>query len=236
MLDTYLKWFVAHERTIIIALVLSFAFFGTNKYINYAAHKADVEASVSAKDAATQKALVDQMTQTMAQHDAAAEQERAAKDQEIATLVQTIVARDAATQKKVVEVTAPKTPPQAVADLNAAYPALPTPLVATDSGANVPTLDLQQFTATKILSDACSADLTDTKEQLTDSQANTASALTQVTDRDNLIAGMKVEDVKTAKAFSDEKAKLVADARKSKWRWFWTGVVTGFLGREAIKH
>lgn len=236
MLDTYLKWFVAHERLIIIAAVLTFGFLGTTKYINYAAHKADLEAAVSAHDAATQKAIVDQMTQTMAQHDAAAEQERAAKDQEIATLVQTIVARDAATQKKVVAVTAPKTPPQAVADLNAAYPALPTPLVATDSGANVPTVDLQQFTATKLLSDACSADLTDTQQQLTDAQANTTSALTQISDRDKLIAGMKDGEAKDAKAWKDEKDALVKDARRSKWKIFWAGVVAGFVGREAIKH
>jgi preprotein translocase subunit SecF len=235
MLDTYLKWFVAHERLIIIAAVLAVGFMGTTKYIDYAAHKADIEASVSAKDAAAQKAIVDQMTATMAQHDAVAQQERAAKDAEIATLVQTIVARDAATQKKVVEVTAPKTPPEAVADLNAAYPALPTPLVATDSGANVPTVDLQQFTATKLLSDACSADLTDTKEQLSDSQANTASALTQVADRDKLIGSMKTEDDKNAKAWKDEKDALVKDARRSKWKTFWAGVAVGFLGREAIK-
>lgn len=235
MLDTYLKWFVAHERTIIIALVLSFAFFGTSKYINYAAHKADVEASVSSRDAATQKALVDQITQTMAQHDAVAEQERAAKDQEIAALVQTIVARDAATQKKVVEVTAPKTPSQAVADLNGAYPTLPAPVITTGTGAEVPTVDLQQFTMTKIQGDACNADLTDTREQLTDSQANTASALTQVSDRDTLIAGMKGEDVKNAKAWKDEKDTLVKDARQSKWKIFWAGVAVGFFGRGAIK-
>lgn len=236
MLDTYLKWFVAHERLVIIALVLSFGFVGTTKYLDYASHKADIEAAVSAKDAKDAKAVVDQMMQTVAQHDAAAAKEVAAKDQEIASLVQSIVTRDAATQKKVVEVTAPKTPPQAVADLNAAYPALPTPLVATDFGANVPTLDLQQFTATKIQSDACSADLTDTKQQLTDSQANAATILTQVSDRDKLIAGMKDEDVKNTKAWKDEKDALVKDARKSKWKIFWAGVVAGFIGREAIKH
>ncbi len=236
MLDTYLKWFVAHERTILVALVLGVGVVGTTKYLNYASHVAEINAAISAKDAATQKAIVDQMTQTVAQHDAAAAQERAAKDAEIATLVNTIVARDAATQKKVVEVTAPKTPPQAVADLNAAYPNLPTPLVPTDFGASVPMADLQQFTATKILSDSCSADLTDTKQQLTDSQANTATALSQVSDRDKLIADMKTGEVKDAKAWKDEKDALIKDARKSKWKIFWAGVVAGFVGREAIKH
>ena len=237
MLDTYLKWFVAHERLIIIAVALSFAFVGTTKYLDYASHKADIEATTSAKTAEIQKQYVDQLTQTVAQHDAAAAQERAASDAEIAALVQTVVARDAATAKKVADVTQTTDPIIAVNNLASAYApySFGDPIPVSNNGRiGFTVADVNLFTATKIQSDTCSADLTDTKTQLTDSQKNTASALSQVTDRDKLIAGMKDGEAKDAQAWKDEKSALVKDARKSKWKIFWLGVASGFVGRQLL--
>lgn len=230
---TELSWLQKHERIVIAAFVLALGIWGFNKWVDVSAHNADAAASQArvAEFASDQQAK--QYQDFIAKQTALYEQDKAASDAKILTLMQTIANRDTKAATAIAQVSGTKTPPQAVKDLESVYQ-LPQPIAPTDTGAVVPTVDLQLFTVTKIQADACSADLTDTKEALTTSQSETASAQKMV---ENLQGEVK-QDAVTLKAHDDASAKEIAqvkaDARKSGWHKFWAGVVVGFLGRQAI--
>ena len=235
MLDTYLKWFVAHERLVLVLAVLAFGTYGWNKWLDKSAADANAKAAVAEQSALIAKQAADKQAVLMQQQIDQFNQQEAAREQDMASLVAAVASRDAASSKRITDVTAPKTPPQAVTDLNAAYPKLPVPLVPTDTGANVPTADLQQFTVTKIQGDTCQADLTDTKTELANDEESLKNATGVISGFQTQVADDKIAATTAQAAFDKEKKQLVADARKSKWNWFKAGVVVGFIGREFIK-
>ena len=232
-LDNYIKWFKAHERALIVALVMGLGVYGFNHHVDKSAEVATTKALIAeqAADAARQTTVT--ALQQMAQQQTAFNSATAIRDTQIATLVQQIASRDAASATRVKAVEAPKTPTQAVSDVQSNY-SLPVPITVTSDGADVPTADLQLFTATKINGDTCTDDLQDTRTELTE----TTTGLTQATDllvmKDKAIAALQAGDVKTAEANAAEIKQLKADARKSKWRWFLTGLTLGFAGRSAL--
>ena len=235
MLDRYLVWFKAHERLIVIVLVLGAGSFGYSKWIESSAMDAHAKAAVAEQIAASQKAQADKLAAQLEQQTALFQQSEIQREKEMATLALAIASRDAASSTKIAQVTAPKTPPQAVNDLNAAYPKLPVPLVPTDAGANVPTVDLQQFTVAKIEGDTAKADLVDTRNALTHSQDSLSQAVALMKGKDDLLTAKDTEITNNIKACDAEKKDLKAQARKSKWKIFWYGVAAGFIGRQAIK-
>ncbi len=236
MLDTYLKWFVAHERLMLVLAVLAFGTYGWNKWLDKSTMDAHAQASVAEQSALLAKQAADKQAVLMQQQIDQFNQREAAREQEMASIVAAVASRDAASSKRIADVQAPKTPPQAVTDLNAAYPKLPVPLVPTDTGANVSTADLQQFTATKIGADTCQADLADTKTELATDEKSLSDATGVIKGLQTQVADDKVAATTAQTAFDKEKKDLTAQARKSKFKIFWMGVVVGFLGREAIKH
>ena len=236
MLDAYLNWFVTHERVILFALVLGIGVYGFNHWVDKSASTAEEKAKIAEQAAASAQSVADKQAALMQQQIAAYQQSQIETQKEIAALTLQIASRDAASSKRIADVQAPKTPPQAVTDLNAAYPKLPVPLVPTDSGANVPVADLQQFTVTKIQGDTCQADLTDTKTELANDEESLKNATGIISGFQTQVADDKIAATTAQAAFDKEKKQLVADARKSKFKIFWMGVVVGFLGREAIKH
>ena len=125
--------------------------------------------------------------------------------------MQAIATRDATASTKIATVEQPKTPTQAVTDVQTAYTNLPAPITVTDLGATVPTADLQLFTVTKIQSDTCSADLTDTKSELADSQKTVSQGESLITSLQNEVhqdaVDLKAHDDAAAASLKSEKAQ-----------------------------
>ncbi len=235
VVQSELSWFQRHERIIIAAFVLTLGIYGFNRWAERSVNDAKAQQAIAVQVQASQDKATALLKAQVDAQSAQFAQSQAEMKQEILSLVNAIATRDAAASTKITQVEQPKTPPQAVTDLQAAYTNLPAPVVLTDAGATVPTADLQLFTVTKIQSDTCSADLTDTKSELADSQKT-------VSQGEALIANLQSEikqDAVDLKAHDDTHAAevktLKAEARRSKWHWFWAGVVAGFTGREAIK-
>lgn len=230
MLDTYLKWFEAHERILIIAMVLALGYFGLNKWLDKSAMDAQMKAAVAQQVAAVQHDADTKIAAAVAQQTALLEQERQQHDAEIAQLVAAVASRDAASSKKVNEVTHSTDINQAVNDLNAAYGnTLPSPLTVAQAG-SVPLADLQQFTVAAILEKTAEADLADTQKQLTDKTEELASSTQLVGALQNQVTGLQTElkDVTVADKKALDAAK--AEARKGKMKWFKRGFIVGFIG------
>jgi hypothetical protein len=230
-----LTWLQRHERIIIAFFVLSLGIWGFNKWVDKSAHDADVAAAVAKDNRTAQDAALQKMQDYIAQQQQQYAADKAAEDAKILSLMTAIANRDAKAAQTITQVQAPKTPTQAVTDLQGAYTNLPAPVTVTDSGATVPTADLQLFTVTKIEHDVWSLDLKDKDSQLTSCQAEVSNDEKMVTD----LQGEVKQDQITLNAH-DEQAKkdiaqVKANARKSKWHWFWAGVVAGFLARQEIK-
>lgn len=233
MLDTYLKWFQAHERLIIILAVLSFGTYGWSRWLDKSAADAKTQAAVAAQSAAVAKQTADQQAALMQQQIAQFNQRETLLEEEKASLVAALASRDAASSKRVTEVEAPKTPTQAVSDLSTTY-TLPAPVTVTPDGADVPTADLQLFTATKIQLDTATADLNDTKTELADTTAGLTDAKTVISGLQTQVTDLNTEITKDNTAHAAEVKELKAEARKSKLHWFVTGVLVG-LGIKTIK-
>jgi hypothetical protein len=247
-INTQISWLQRHERLILSTMVLAVAVFLGNRWLDKSATDAQIKAAAAATVAAQAEASKKQADVTYAEVLSQANQQTAllqaqvASDrQTIASLVQSVASRDAASSNKISSVSGTKTPPQAVADLSTVY-TLAVPIVPTDTGAVVATADLQQFTVAKIEGDTAKADLKDTRGALTAAQSEVTNLEGIVVEKDKIIAQDAVTLLahdNAAKAevkkSSDDLKAFKADVRKSKWRWFWTGVVVGFLGRQEIK-
>jgi hypothetical protein len=247
MLDTYLKWFHSHERLIVIVLVLVALTYGLNRWLDKSATDADAKAAVAAQVAADAKTSQKQADANAAQLIAQVQQQTTllqaqvtADKQTIASLVAAVASRDAASSNRVTQVSGTKTPPQAVADLSSVY-TLVAPIVPTDTGAVVPTADLQQFTVAKIEGDTAKADLQDTKSQLSAAQHEASDLETIVVAKDKVItqdsATLAAHDAAAAADAKKSQAdidQLKKDARRSKWHTFWVGFAAGFIGRQAV--
>jgi hypothetical protein len=234
MLDKYITFFKAHERVLIVALVLVFGAHCFIHWVDASAKTANTKASIAIE----QQANVDAATKALAAQSAAAQaqfaQQLQAEQSQIATLMVAITQRDAAAKTQIAKVTAPTTPTQAIVDLSTEY-TLPVAVTLTPDGADVPTQDLQLFTATKIEDVTAQADLKSTQDMLTGSQG----ALSTCDDTVNTLHDQIAQDAVDLKAHDNASAlelkKAKDDARKGKLKWFWYGLVTGFIGRSAIK-
>jgi hypothetical protein len=234
MLDTYLKWFKAHERLILVLVVLSFGSWGLSRTLGYFSSRADVRATVAEQAADAAKAQNAQLAaqvalQTTALQQAESEQERAS-----AALLASMAQRDEAAQSKVTEVQQPKTPTAAVTDLQSVYN-LPTPVTVTATGADVPTQDIQLFTATKIEYDTAVADLASEQAVASGATATLTQANRLISTYKAEVDGLNGQIVLDNKACTTEIAAVKASARKSKLKWFEIGVVVGFVGRQLIR-
>lgn len=229
MLDTYLKWFQSHERLILVAVVLTFGYFGLGKWLDKSATDKAMQAAVAQQIASVQHDADQKVAAAVAQQTALFEQERQVHDQEIASLVAAVTSRDTATTKKITQVTSTTTSPEAVADLNTAYGAtLPTPLTVTEAG-SIPIADLQQFTVAKIEEDTLQSDLADTRKELGSTSLELSSATSLVGSLQNQVTGLQLEIKDNTIASQKQIAAVKADARKGKMTWFKIGFVTGFV-------
>ena len=229
-----LSWLQKHERLILGTMVLAVAAFLGNRWLDRSVVDAEAKAAAAAQVVAVQDAASKQLAAQSAQQTALLAQQIAADKLEMTSLVAAIASREAASAKQIVAVEGPKTPTQAVTDLSTVY-TLAVPVVTTADGADVPTVDLQQFTVTKIDADTAKADLTDTRTELNLSEQEVTSCQTAVGTLQKQTAqdliDLKTHDTAAAADLKDAKA----EARKSRWHWFLAGLVAGFTGRSAIK-
>jgi hypothetical protein len=228
------SWLKAHENIAIAILALVLGLYGFNRWTEKSANDARAQVAISqtaqAQQDASVKALQAQLTAQTQQFAVS----QAEMKTEILSLVSAIAQRDAATQTKVVAVSTPKTPTQAVVDLQATY-TLAAPVTVTETGADIPTVDIQQFTVAKLEGDTAASDLRDTQSELMATQGNLSECNSLVGTLQKAVAQDKTDLAAHDKAAADEVAQVKADARRSKLHWFFWGVVTGFLGRSAIK-
>jgi len=228
MLDSYIKFFQAHERILALALVLVFAYFGWNSWLDKSAMDAQTKAAVAQQIAEVQRDADAKIASAVAQQTALFNQAQARYEQEIASLVEAVASRDAASNKQVTKVKATTTTADAVADLNAAYSDLPSPLTV-DEAANVPIVDLQHFTVAAIQEQTAVADLNDTKTQLDATKTQLDSAVSLNGALNGQVAGLQSEIKKNDTAAKQELSSCLATARKGKLKWFKVGFVTGFV-------
>jgi hypothetical protein len=228
------SWLKAHENIAIAVLALVLGLYGFNRWTEKSVNDAKAQVAIAqtaqAQQDASVKALQAQLT-IQTQQFAASQTEMKT---EILSLVSAIAQRDAATQSKVVEVSAPKTPTQAVSDLTAAY-VLAAPVTVTATGADIPTVDLQQFTVAKLEGVTAASDLKDTQSELTVTQGNLTECNSLVGTLQKAVAQDKTDLAAHDKAAADKLAQVKSDARRGKFKAFWYGFVAGFIGRSAIK-
>lgn len=228
MLEKYLKLFEAHERVIIITLVLAFAFFGWNKWLDKSAMDAQTKAAVATQIAQVQRDADAKIAAAVAQQTALFNEAQTRYEQEIASLVNAVASRDAASNKQVKQVQGSTTTAQAVADVNQAYKNLPNPLTV-DEAASVPLPDLQAFAVAAIERDTAVADLHDTETQLDATKTQLDSAVSLTGSLQTQVTGLQTEIKKNDSAAKQELSACQATARKGKMKWFKVGFVTGFV-------
>lgn len=230
------SWLQRHERMIIVAMVLAVGAFGLNKWLDKSAIDSSNKAAVAQQIATVQHEADVKIAAAIAQQTALFNQEQQVRDQQMASLVAAVASRDAASNQRVIVVQQPKTPTQAVVDLQAAYPKLPNAPIVTDAGATVTTADIQQFTVAKIEGDTAKADLVDTKKELDTTTQGLVSSTALVGALQNQVTGLQTEIKDNNTASKTEIASVKAAARKSKLAWFKGGVVVGFIGGLVVGH
>jgi hypothetical protein len=228
------SWLKTHERIIIVFMILVCGTYGFNHWLDRTSTKDSAKAVASEQIATSQAAANKLLTTQLAQQTALFEQEKNAHAQEVARIVAAMASRNVVTKQAVAVAVAPKTPSQAVSDLSTAY-TLPVAVVPTDTGADVPTADLQQFTAIKIEHDALQSDVLDLQTQVTSDNQQISADSSLVTGLQTQVTGLNAQVKDNDVACKAEVTASKAQARRSKGHWFLLGVVTGFIGRSFLK-
>ncbi len=229
--STYLK---AHEKLIIIVLCLAVGVHFYSKIINaWAAHEQRVDI---AGNAAAQTAV--QVAQAQALANAKAAADYAALAAQLAASNKALIAgqatRNATTKTQ--QATDKTLPPSDLAARWTTLLRLNPPTVQPSATGFVITPDAAVATVVEL------ENVPTLRADLQDEQSVAANYSTQINSLLGLNDGLnkKIADdadvlAKQAKACTDDKNLLKAQARKSKFHWFLGGVVTGFLLRQAIR-
>lgn len=229
-------WLQRHERLVLMAMILLTAGWGFNSWVNHSADVANQRAAVAQQIAEVQRESDAKVAAAVAQQTALFNQAQARYEQEIASLVDAVASRDAASNKQVKQVQTSNTTEQAVADLNQAYGVeLPSPLTVAQA-VNIPLPDLQAFSTAAIERDTAVADLHDTKTQLDATKTQLDSAVSLTGSLQQQVTGLQVEIKKNDTAAKQELSACQATARKGKLKWFKIGFVTGFIGGLVTGH
>ncbi len=228
-----LSWLQRHERlvlAVVAGLVLWFAIGKVDTLLVNHDRAATEQAKIVA---AVQQEKNDATAKLMAQHDA-----------DTAALNAKLEARNAQLQQVQIELVT------ALSKQQKTDAAMSTPEIAQRWEQLVPAVTVSPSTAGGVtLTDAGahatvaelekSPVLTQQLEAKTEELANAKSLLVaegqQVTDRDVLITGLRASAVDDAMVCATELATVKATARQGKRRWFYAGMVVGWLGRQALK-
>lgn len=241
------SWLQRHERMVIVALVLAAALFLGNKYLDRSAEKAQTQATVAIQQAASAAQQAASAQKSAEQAAAQAVQTAAvyqamvdALQKQNASLAQAVTQRDAILgQAQTAVKTAPI--PQVAQEWQTAIGGT-NDIVQSTNGLTVDGDAARRTVEALLALPVAQADLADQKQitenvetELVESNQLVSKLDTQVTALNVEIADDKTALTKEQIAHKNDVSAVKAEARKSKWHWFLAGVVTGFMGRSAIK-
>lgn len=226
------SWLKVHERLIISLVLIAVFAFGANKVMGYIAdhdkQQATAAAQVAAAQAASNKALADQVAQTTVQYQQLVVQltQQNAQLQQAAQ-TRTIVLHDQQTKDQTI-------PMPDLGNRWAQLASLPQgSLAATTEGVTI-TPDAARTTVSQL------EEVPVLKQNLADQVTQTQNVQKELDGATDLngklttqVAGLQTEIVDNKNADALELKAVKAQARKSKFKWFGAGVVVGFLGRTA---
>ena len=230
MADTSLTWLQKHERIVICALILVVILIVTNYYFDFAGKQADARLQTANQTLQVQKEANDKLA---AQNQQAATQyqvligqvnaQNARLSGEILQLSQTLAAR----QKQDSSLPLP--------DLALRHQALlgvSAGVSSTENGflvsSPVETQTVQQLESLPVIKQQLSDEtlLADNKDKALDSSESLVVGLNQQ------VSGLQVQITDGQKACDAR----VAVVKKSRWRYFKAGLITGFLGGLYVGH
>ena len=227
-------WLKAHERVVMLAMVLALSAFGISKYYDVSAARADAKVATAEATLVSQEKqnalLAANSAQVLAQYQA---------------MVTTLTAQNAAltaaisqrnktlTQAQTVVKTAPlpdvaKTWQAAIGGENDIISSI-NGLVVDDAGSRR-TVDM--LLALPVVQ----ANLADETKMYEGAIAAGQQAQTVITTQSNQIAGLSLQITDADKQCKAEVTAVKAEARKSKINWFKWGFITGFLTGAYVGH
>ena len=221
--------FKAHERLIIVSLIIGASVFGFQKYADIRANDSSAKVQAAQAQVAAQKAadaqLATQVQQTTAQYQQMVQALSAQNTQLAATIAQrnTQLSQQQATDKTL--------PLPQLATRWAAEANFPASELQTNGATLVVTQDIVADTVEQLDSiPVLQANLKDTQTELVSTQAALSTANVLVGQQKQEISGLQQQNADQVKADNAEIANVKAQARKSRLKWFGAGLVTGFIG------
>ena len=227
-----LSWLQKHERMILVilgGLVLWFAIGKIDQVIiNHDAanlSQAKVTADAQAKANAT---LAAQVVQDAADRKAL-EDKLAAQNDKLEQA--TITLANALAQRQKTDATLP--PDQLVARWNTLVPTAGA--TVTSNGVTLPSVGaiatVQQLEQVPVLS----SQLSNTQQELKNAQSLVSAEGQSIALLNTEVSGLRAQITDNQKVCTAQIAVIKAQAAKSKRRWFYAGVIVGFIGRQLIK-
>jgi hypothetical protein len=228
-ISTYLK---AHEHLLIVLVLVVLSWFALGKVQSVLAAHDNANLAQAKVTAAVQQekndALAKQIAQDKADYTALSTQVQA-RDAQLVQLQATLVTALARQQK--VDATLPPT------ELVARWNKLVPQAGATVTNGQVTLSDSGAVATVVALERAPELDkqLAASNEELINAKKLVAAEGTQITDLTTSVAGLRVQITDNQAVCQAQIAVVKAEARRSKRRWFYAGVVVGFIGRQLIK-
>lgn len=229
-----ISWLKAHERMIIVFMVLLVGCFLGNKWLNADAAKKDAAYEALAQRLEDQKSINDknaaQTQAQMAQYQVIVE----TQGRQIAALTGAITARDAALkhkQEQIASMTLPQVAQEWEKALNLPSGALPIQGDTVVVAEPIARSTVSQLAKTTVLEQ----DLTDEKAIVAGTRAQLDGANGVIGSQVTEIAGLNATLVLQDQTCKAEVAKVKADGRKSKRNWFIAGFIAGIATRVLVK-
>jgi hypothetical protein len=233
-ISTYIK---SHENLLLVALLGLSLWFAIGRYDKLTAnHDASVLKQtlvVAQAQADKNAALAVQATEQAAQYKALSDKIQA---QDAALIQANATLATALTAQQHKDATLP--PTELVQRLNTLVPsagATVTPNGVTPSGVVLPeagaVATVQALESVPVLS----TQLENERTQLGNTQSLLTASTQQVTTLESQVSGLNLS-IKDNQAVCNQQITVIkAEARRSKRRWFYVGVVVGFVGRQLLK-
>jgi hypothetical protein len=230
MVSDFLK---AHERLIIVALVLLAGGWGYSRYADNAAAKSEARATAAEQTLATQKAQDAQNQAQILQLTQQYQQLTQVLATQNASLAASLAARQTAQATQ--QATDAHLAPSALATRLATLAVVPVAeITVTPTGLSLTEQAAVTVTATLEAVPVLQADLRDTQAVLQTSEATIAKANDLIAEQTKQIAALNTTITETVKADAEILKTAKDNSRKSKLHWFLGGVVAGFMARMAL--
>ena len=232
MLDTWIKFFKAHEKLVLFTVAGVVLWFGIGKIDTLIANHDNANLQQAQITAQAQADKNSALAQQIATDNATMKQMVAANDQRQAALNNQIIAlATALTKQQKTDTT--MTPTELTTRWDVLVPSAgatvtPTGVSLPEAGAVATVVQLEEVPVQAKTITVLNQELAGEKEVLAQSQKTNSDLVSSVT-------GLNLQIVDNTKVCTDQIAVVKAAARKSKRRWFTAGFILGFLSRQIIK-